>query len=118
MKALRIDGVLFESKNAPQLVEFYRDALGVPLEEEHHGPELHWGCDLDGIHFAIHSRNEKVATPCVAISFEVEDVDKAVAELRGRVKVEMEPFSLPFGRLASVRDPDENLVYLHRYPTE
>lgn len=116
MKAKRIDAILLDSANAVELVKFYRDLLGIPIEEEHHGPALHWGCDLDGIHFAIHSRKERSIAPCVAISFEVDDVDKAISELREKsVAIEMEPQSLPFGRLASVRDPDGNLVYLHRY---
>lgn len=49
------------------------------------------------------------------IAFEVDDVDKTFAELRGAgVAAELEPFSTPACRNALVRDPDGNVVGLHQ----
>ena len=120
MKVKRLNAVLIDSSDSAQLVRFYRDKLGVPLEEERHGSEPHWACFLDGVHFAVHQKRDLTGFPRnVALSFEVEDVDRTVADLRQvGVFVEMEPCARPFGRLAAVRDPDGNVVYLHRSPAE
>ena len=118
MKPKRINAVLITSPDGAKLFEFYRDLVGVPLEEEHHGPELHWGCDLDGVHFAIH-QDSKQQSPIstIAISFEVDDVEKTISTLRSKgIGIEMPPTDMPFGKLASIRDPDGNLIYFHKYP--
>src|SRR5690606_23231523 len=114
----QINAVLIDSPQGPQLFEFYRDRLGIPLQEERHGSELHWGCFLNGVHFAIHHKpNLKVSNKPVAISFEVQEVDDFFNRLKTQgVLVEHEPIDRPFGRLAAVRDPDGNVVYLHKYP--
>jgi predicted enzyme related to lactoylglutathione lyase len=119
VKAKRLNAVLMDSSNPEALVRFYRERLGIPLEEERHGSELHWACFLDGVHFAIHQKEGLKGMPRnAAVSFEVDDVDGAVSELRQvGTPVELEPCTRPFGRLAAVRDPDGNIVYLHRYPT-
>src|SRR5215813_11504016 len=53
-----IDGVsaiLLISTNAKELARFYRDTLGLPLEDEvHEGVAAHYACELGGVHFAIH----------------------------------------------------------------
>lgn len=118
MNATRIDAVLLDSSQAEELVGFYRDKLGIPLEEERHGSERHWGCFLSGVHFAIHQRDGLSAAPRHAsLSFEVGDVDVAVRRLRkAGVAIDLEPHDRPYGRLAAVKDPDGNVVYLHRYP--
>lgn len=117
VKARRVDALLLDSSNAAELVRFYRDRLGIPLVEERHGSDPHWACFLEGVHFAIHAKAGLAGAPrAVQISFEVEDVDAAVAELRAAgVTIEQEPVTRPYGRLAAVRDPDGNLVYLHAY---
>ena len=119
MSVTRIDAVLLDSSQAEGLVAFYRDRLGIPLEEERHGPERHWGCLLSGVHFAIHQRDGLEGKPGTAsVSFEVADVDATVERLRhAAVMIDLEPHDRPYGRLAAVKDPDGNLVYLHRYPS-
>jgi predicted enzyme related to lactoylglutathione lyase len=118
MTVKKIDAVLLDSSRAEDLVAFYRDRLGVPLEEERHGSELHWGCMLAGVHFAVHQKDGLAGAPrTTALSFEVDDVDAAVARLRkAGVAIDLEPHDRPYGRLAAVQDPDGNVVYLHRYP--
>ena len=76
MKVKRLNAVLLDSSNPAELVPFYRDRLGIPLEDERHGSELHWACFLDGVHLAIHQKQGLGGLPRnVAVSFEVEDVD-------------------------------------------
>jgi len=118
MNAKRIDAVLLDSSRGEALARFYRDRLGVPLEEERHGSEPHWACFFEGIHFAIHQKEGLEGAPRnMSISFEVADVDAAVAELRrAGVAIVLEPQDRPYGRLASIQDPDGNVIHLHRYP--
>ena len=116
MSVVRIDAVLLDSSRPEELVRFYRDRLGIPVEKEGHGSERHWGCMLSGLHFAIHSRDGLADQPRnAAVSFEVDDVDGTIERLRkSGVTVHLEPHDRPYGRLAAVQDPDGNLVYLHR----
>src|SRR4051812_38954251 len=108
--AISIDAVLIDTADAERLVAFYRDVVGVPLVAERHGGAKHYGCDLGGLHFAIHGG--AAAKPgAVTPSFGVDDVDAVVARARAAGhRIEQEPADRPFGRLASVRDPDGNLV--------
>jgi predicted enzyme related to lactoylglutathione lyase len=113
-----LNAVLIDTRDVKRLVAFYRDRLGLPLREESHGSAPHWGCFLAGLHFAVHEERDAAQSSRVAISFAVDDVDQAIAELRqGGVTIVEEPVDRPYGRLASVRDPDGNLVYLHKNPT-
>jgi len=120
MTVNKIDAVLLDSSRAEELVAFYRDRLGVPLEEERHGSERHWGCMLAGVHFAVHQKDGLSGAPRnAALSFEVNDVDATVDRLRkGGVAIDLEPHDRPYGRLAAVKDPDGNVVYLHRHPAQ
>ena len=112
MPIRRVDAVLIDSPDAPRLAAFYRDRLGLPLVEELHGGPPHWACGLEGLHFAIHTKDVKGAARPVALSFQVDDVDALAAALSD--VLEMAPQDRPYGRLAAVRDPDGNLIYLHR----
>jgi predicted enzyme related to lactoylglutathione lyase len=70
------------------------------------------------VHFAIHQEDHGhgPSTSRFSISFEVHNVDETVADLRRRgVKITLDPHDRPFGRLASIRDPDGNTVYLHNW---
>ena len=117
MKPTHMGAILISTSNGDAMARFYRDNLGLPLKEERHGPHAHWGCELGSLHFAIHPDPKAKIGSGVAFSLEVSDVDAAVADLkRLGVKIEMEAQDRPFGRLASVRDPDGNLVYLHKDP--
>ena len=121
MKIKRVDAILLRTPQLAAMAQFYC-GLGLPLTEEDHGPEpVHWGCFLAGLHFAIHPAPVGGPRPSASteISFEVEDVDAAIEELRAAgVEVVEEAHDRPFGRLAAVADPDGNRVYLHRYPSD
>ena len=50
-----VSAILLISPDAKGLADFYRTTLDVPLEDEvHDDVPLHFACDLDGVHFAIH----------------------------------------------------------------
>ncbi len=119
MATRRIDAILIDSPNAKLLVEFYRGIVGLPLEaEQHGGSDVHWGCFIEGIHFAIHQEVhvDISSTSRFSISFEVHNVDETVSDLRRRgVEITLDPHDRSFGRLASIRDPDGNTVYLHSW---
>jgi lactoylglutathione lyase len=107
---------MLDSRDGARLATFYREHLGLPLQEERHGSELHWGCFLAGVHFAIHQVEDAPSAGAFRLSFEVDDVDDSVAELRSQdIPIVEEPHDRPFGRVAAVTDPDGNTVYLHRY---
>jgi predicted enzyme related to lactoylglutathione lyase len=114
-----IDAILIDTANGDRLATFYREVIGLPLQPERHdGTDRHWGCYIKGIHFAIHEKEQlRGVTPSVfSLSFEVDDVNEAVRELRAKsIPIALEPEDRSFGRLAAVIDPDGNLVYLHRY---
>jgi catechol 2,3-dioxygenase-like lactoylglutathione lyase family enzyme len=73
-----ISGVIVVSRQAERAVEFYRDVLGLPLAEERHGDtELHWGCELGDVHFAIHPAEDDPDSQITA----VRDPDGNLVEL-------------------------------------
>lgn len=111
-------GVLLVSKDPARLAAFYRDALGIPLEEEQHGDTLpHWGATLGELHFAIHPIEDfpdgESGVGAVKLAFTVFDVRAKVASLReAGVAIFREPHDTGFFVSAMVRDPDGNLVEL------
>lgn len=116
---MSIDGVsaiLLISPNAKSLAAFYRDGLGLPLEDEvHEGVPLHYACELDGVHFAIHPAEgwPGVATrdaQSPVIALRTSDA-KAVAErLSARGFAVAGPYDHGFAQVVTFRDPDGNHI--------
>jgi catechol 2,3-dioxygenase-like lactoylglutathione lyase family enzyme len=105
-------------------LHFYRDFLGIPLEDATHDSDKqdpwyggeHAACSwTDGafIHFALYPKHEpeRPVTTAAQIGFHVEDFG-AVHErvLRSDVRVVQEPRIEPWGRTARYLDPDGNIV--------
>jgi catechol 2,3-dioxygenase-like lactoylglutathione lyase family enzyme len=115
-----LSGVLLVSHQAEQLMEFYRDVLGLPLAEERHGDtEPHWACELGDVHFAIHPAADYPDDPAggpgpVKLAFMVFDLPRMVAWLdRCGARLCYPPADLGAeSRITAVRDPDGNLVEL------
>ena len=66
--------ILLVSKDAKRLAEFYKDILKVPLKDEQHDEEpLRYGCELGGLHFAIHpaSEGQEIGLGASKLAFEV-----------------------------------------------
>lgn len=114
-----IDGVtaiLLISPDAKALADFYRNVLELPLEdEEHPGIPLHYGCDVGGVHLAIHSNEGFSGVPTrsaqsPAIVLGTSNV-KAVFERLSASGVQTTgPSDHGFGLIVSFRDPDGNSV--------
>lgn len=112
----RVTAILLISRDAKALADFYRDALDLPLQdEEHPGIPLHYGCDVGGVHLAIHPSSGFVGTPTRDAQSPVMVLGtsnvRAVAE---RLSANGVPITGPtdhgFGLIVSFRDPDGNLV--------
>jgi predicted enzyme related to lactoylglutathione lyase len=98
-------------------LEFYRDTLELPLLDTME--EVGWfEVGLGPVKLGVHADGgkEEGARPPGHTSgfyFVVRDVDRAVATLRSRgVKITDEPSDQPYGREATITDPDGNLMAL------
>ena len=89
---------------------FYADLLGLQIDGEGD-----WGIAMRAgdIGLLLHPRKTQPRQH-VELTFDVDDVDTAIAALRGRdVQVVDEPSIRPWGdRDGAVADPDGNVVYL------
>lgn len=114
-----LSGLILVSEQPERLVDFYREVLGLPLEEERHGDTaLHWACELGDVHFAIHPvadyEGEPTATGAVKLAFMTFDLATLVQWLQAcGVPLVYPPADLGTeSRITAVRDPDGNLVEL------
>ncbi|MGZ3723820.1 MAG: VOC family protein [Bdellovibrionales bacterium] len=115
MAAKFFSAVLIYTENLEQMASFYRDILGIPLEEEKHGNvAAHYGCELGDLHFAIHaaSAGNTPGTGSVKLAFEVFDIEKHMQEMvahnvniTAQIK-DMEGFL----KIAAIKDPDGNTI--------
>ena len=87
-------------------VQFYRGHLGIPLEAETGWAEARLP---QGIRFALHEWHEGVDEPgggTVRLNFEVDDIDRAVEQLRGAHVHVGAVQREPYGSHAEFVDPD------------
>ncbi|SEL12876.1 hypothetical protein SAMN05444354_10456 [Stigmatella aurantiaca] len=114
--------IVLVSKDTRRLAAFYRDTLGLPLEEEiHPDSDVHYACEIGDIHFAIFpepkkhlDRGARVGHGQVKFAFTVFDLDGLVKALRERgVEVTYPPMQAEdFIRMTAIRDPDGNYIEL------
>ncbi len=110
MAVKHIAFTVYPVKDMARARKFYEEALGLELGGEY--AEGKWiEYYLDNGCFALTNMYE--GTGC-GITFEVDDVDKTVAQLKAAgAGVKMEPFATPVCRNAVLIDPEGNLVSLH-----
>ena len=112
----RVAAILLISPDARALADFYRNVLDLPLEdEEHPGVPLHYGCDVSGVHLAIHSSAGFVGVPArdgqsPVIVLGTSSVKAVAARLSASGVQAIGPSDHGFGLIVSFRDPDGNLV--------
>jgi RimJ/RimL family protein N-acetyltransferase len=111
-------GILLVSENPGRLADFYRDVLGIPLEDEHHEGTLpHYGCTLGQAHFAIHPIEDfpdgRSGVGAVKMAFTVFDVRGIAARVQERgVALLYPPRDEGFFVGTALLDPDGNFVEL------
>lgn len=111
-----LSAVLLVSPDAPRLADFYRDVVGLPLEEEQHGDtKPHFGCELGDLHFAIHPtenfKNQKHGVGSVRLAFTVFDMPAFVAKVeRSGYSLEYAPENRGFALMTALTDPDGNYI--------
>jgi catechol 2,3-dioxygenase-like lactoylglutathione lyase family enzyme len=116
-----LSAVLLVSKDPERLAHFYRDVLGIPLEEEQHDDTAkHYGCEVGDLHFAIHSTaNFTALNPgqtepgvgSIKLAFEIFDMDGFLEHIRAHgVEPLYPPKPLGTSRITALRDPDGNEI--------
>ncbi len=116
MKTEFLSAVLLISKNPERLAAFYRDVVGLPIEEEDHGEsEKHYGCELGDLHFAIHPienfEDTGHGTGSMKIAFTVFDIENFVKSVQEKgFEVEHAPRDMGFAKMTALTDPDGNYV--------
>jgi catechol 2,3-dioxygenase-like lactoylglutathione lyase family enzyme len=113
-----LSAVLIYSRNPARLAAFYRDVLGVSLEEERHGTEpVHYGCELGDVHFAIHPNEDGLEETAREQRFRLAFTVFSTIALLERLKSwGISPLYPPkktgFAVFTAVHDPDGNYVEL------
>lgn len=111
-----VSAILLISPNAKALAQFYKDGLGLPLEEEvHEGVPLHYACELGGVHFAIHPAEgwpgvatHNAQSPVVALR--TSDARAVARRLAAIGFPAAGPFDHGFAHVVTFRDPDGNHI--------
>ena len=115
MKVRGTDFVMFQVTDLARVARFYRETLG--LTQEVYDEKSQWAeFDCGNVTLSLHG-GIKLAGGMAGgrIALAVEDVEAACAELKGKgVRAVSEPVDYGVCRAAEVRDPDGNLVILHR----
>lgn len=113
-----LSAVLVVSRDVDRLATFYRDVLGLPLEEERHpDTQSHYGCELGDLHFALHPyENFAAQIPAVGaikLAFTVFDLPKVVERLESQgVRLVYPPKDNGFMTMTALYDPDGNYIEL------
>ena len=115
-----VSALIVVSKQAPVVAAFYRDKLGIPLENEQHeggGEALHYGCNLAGLHFAVHPLEnwpdaEEVGPGGFRVALRIDDADASAAALRRLGQPFTGPIDEGWAKMIQLRDPDGNYVEL------
>ena len=115
-----IGALLLISDRPKELAAFYRDALGIPIEDEQHDDiALHYGCEIGGTHFAIHPSADWPGEPAPnaqspVIVFHTDDLNAAYERLVAHGVNATPPFDHGFAILTAFRDPDGHNVQVMR----
>ena len=111
-----VSAILLISPNAAELAAFYHDTLGLPLEDEvHESVPLHYACDFDGVHLAIHpsdgwpgTAGQNPQSPVIALS--TTDARAAADRLAAAGTQASGPSDHGFAWVVTFRDPDGNHI--------
>jgi predicted enzyme related to lactoylglutathione lyase len=106
----------YPAKNVEELRSFYTEALGFqfsgPFAED--GVLKYDEAKVGNGWFSVMTRDWLQIAPSAGVTFEVDDIEKTAADLRGKgVEVE-QIYDTPVCRLTSFNDPEGNKVTLHQ----
>ena len=100
-------------------VSFYRDVLGIPLEQDARDSDWYAARFPSGVRFALHSAHEGAMPQppgSVIVDFVIDDVDEAMRRLE-RVGVAIRSVMRErWGSTIEVADPDGHRVQLYEAP--
>jgi predicted enzyme related to lactoylglutathione lyase len=111
----QLGGLIMTSPNPARLADFYRAHFDIPYQLNQHGAlQPHYECDHKGIHYAILDGPEAECPGNVVPSFQVGNLDVALADFeREGVKALHPIIELGGGpRVCTIADPDGNHVRL------
>ena len=111
-----LSAILIVSEDPARLAMFYRDVVGIPLEDEAHGQsQPHYGCTLGDLHFAIHPvetfPDRQSGTGAVKLAFTVFDIQALARRLEASgISLLYPPRDTGFFWSTAVHDPDGNMI--------
>ena len=113
-----LSAVLLISKDPARLGKFYKDVIGLPIEEEEHGESLpHFGCELGDLHFAIHPpenfEDKRLGVGSIKLAFNIFDLGALCKRIEDAgLSVEYPPKDTGFSMMTALYDPDGNYIEL------
>jgi len=108
----------YPAQNVAALRQWYESTLGItfgaPYMEE--GVEQYNEADIGGGYFSLMNHNwmQQPAGSGAGVSFEVDDLDGRLAELKAKGVEADEPYVTPVCKLSTIRDAEGNKVILHQ----
>lgn len=111
-----IAAVLLISPDPARLARFYLDVVGLPFEgEQHDVTPYHYGCDIGGVHLAIHPAEgwpgrETADARSPVIAFRTDDVERLAQRLTEHAVRYSGPLDHGWASVVSFRDPDGNHI--------
>jgi predicted enzyme related to lactoylglutathione lyase len=123
-----LSAFILKCEDPKPLADFYKQALGLPLEQR--GAEF--SCMLGATHFAIHKGaatenlelgithfaiHKGAATENLELGIYIEDLEEFVSRLESRKIPIVDPIKqYPWARSARIKDPLGNIIYLMELP--
>lgn len=108
----------YPAKDVAALRKWYEETLGLefgaPYAEE--GVEKYNEAKIGDGYFSVmtHEWIERDPGSASGVVFEVDDIDRTVADLRGKGVEIDDPYATPVCKIASFDDPEGNKVSLHQ----
>jgi predicted enzyme related to lactoylglutathione lyase len=108
----------YPAKDVAALRKWYQDNLGIPFDNPYveEGVEKYNEANVGGGFFSVMTSEwiGRDAGSASGVVFEVQDIDNAIADLRGKGLQVDDPYATPVCKLASLTDLEGNKVTLHQ----
>jgi len=117
-----IGGIFFKATDPAGLARWYREHLGVPVDEDASHALFHWREDRGGDGLTVWSLFDRAdgyfrSDAPFMVNYRVDDLDALLAALRAEgVVVDERVDDLPEGRFGWVTDPEGNRIELWQPP--